>query len=83
MILLIIIVGPAVLSPHCLDLKSPGLFLGIIGRGVPPGSPNLYRISDQKMFLSNTRLPDLAFKIIPIFITWPVNSLLSSCSMAR
>ena len=29
--------------------KMPDTFLGILGRGVPPGSPNPDPISDQKM----------------------------------
>ena len=42
-------------------LQSPGgIFLGILGGGVPPGSPNPDPISDQKMQFSGPIFrPDL------------------------
>ena len=40
-----------------------GALLGILGGGVPPGSPNPDPISDQKMLFSRP-FSDLAFKIL-------------------
>ena len=41
-----------------------GILLGILGRGVPPGSPNPDPISDQKIPFSTAR-----------FQTWPLTSI--------
>ena len=48
-----------------------GVLLGILGGGVPPGSPNPDPISDQKMQFS-TLVFDQTSKIHTGFQTWPL-----------
>ena len=43
----------------------PRVLLGILGRGVPPGSPNLDPMSNQENLFFHTR-----------FQTWPLKSIL-------
>ena len=47
---------------HFTETQIPeGALLGVLGGGVPPGSPNPDPISDEKMLFSHL-FSDLAFK---------------------
>ena len=65
-----IYVGPgAHRNSLMLLFKRPGggVLLGILGRGVPPDSPNPDPISDQKNVIFHTRFQNWHLKSIPVF----------------
>ena len=56
-----------------VDGTPGGVLLGILGRGVPPGSPNPDLISDQKMSFSTPRFQTRPLKSIPFSDQGPVS----------
>ena len=55
------------------ELEARGLLLGILGAGVPPGSPNPNPISDKTCHFSHP-FTDLASKIHVSSQTWPLKT---------
>ena len=50
--------------------RPEGVLQGILGGGVPPDSPNLDPISDQKTVIFHTRFQTRPLKSILDFTTW-------------
>ena len=55
------------------ELEARGLLLGILGAGVPPGSPNPNPISDKTCHFSHP-FTDLSSQILVSSQTWPLRT---------
>ena len=62
---------PCIITPEIIQRTTPGILLGILGRRVSPGSPNLDPYSDQKCHFPHP-FSDQISKIYACFQTWPL-----------
>ena len=68
------IFGKVITAQHLqVILHGGGVLLGILGGGVPPGSPNPDPISDQKMSFSHPYSDETSKELCLHYLDWNTN----------